>query len=66
MHKKCIAHRDIKPENIIITKDEVLVKKKLVSVYKWKLIDFGVSDNYNDKQEFGNYTIKGTPSFYPK
>jgi serine/threonine protein kinase len=38
MHSHCIAHRDIKPENIIITKDEML----------WKIIDFGVSDNYKD------------------
>lgn len=46
-HEKSIAHRDLKPENIMID-----------SEYNLKLVDFGVSTIFTERDKFKN--IVGT------
>lgn len=42
-HKHSFVHRDLKPQNIIFKVSKTTQKKV------WKLIDFGMSENYNDR-----------------
>jgi len=46
-HNKKIAHRDLKPENILLLSND---KNSPI-----KLIDFGMSKIYNDKEEMNEY-----------
>ena len=50
IHSKGFAHRDLKPENILLTEDKVL-----------KIIDFGLSHEYNEEQLLK--TKCGSPSY---
>lgn len=54
LHKLKIAHRDIKPENMIIEKDTKIIK----------LVDFGLSNYYNTKNELLSSAC-GSPSYAP-
>ena len=53
LHSQNIAHRDIKPENFLLD-----TTGKTISI---KLIDFGISNNYNDQELL--HTSCGTSSF---
>ena len=50
IHSKGYAHRDLKPENILLTEDKTL-----------KIIDFGLSHEYNEEQFLK--TKCGSPSY---
>ena len=51
IHSKGIAHRDLKPENILLTDKNIL-----------KIIDFGLSHEFNETSELLN-TKCGSPSY---
>ena len=51
IHSMGIAHRDLKPENILLTDKNIL-----------KIIDFGLSHEFNEKSELLN-TKCGSPSY---
>ena len=53
LHSQNIAHRDIKPENFLLD-----TTGKTISI---KLIDFGISSNYNDQELL--HTSCGTSAF---
>ncbi|MEE9385223.1 MAG: serine/threonine-protein kinase [Nannocystaceae bacterium] len=57
IHTRKIAHCDIKPENIFITRDAY--DRRLVIV---KLIDFGISSNYEGPRELRKH-ITGDPRY---
>ena len=59
IHQRKIAHCDIKPENIFITRDSY--DRRLVIV---KLIDFGISRNYDGPLELQTH-ISGDPRYMP-
>jgi len=50
IHSKNIVHRDMKPENILLTKDNII-----------KIIDFGLSNYYNENMLLS--TLCGSPSY---
>ena len=50
IHSKNIVHRDIKPENILLNKDNII-----------KIIDFGLSNYYNENMLLS--TLCGSPSY---
>ena len=54
LHKLKIAHRDIKPENMIIENESKIIK----------LVDFGLSNYYNTKNELLSSAC-GSPSYAP-
>ena len=51
IHSMGVAHRDLKPENILLTDKNIL-----------KIIDFGLSHEFNEKSELLN-TKCGSPSY---
>lgn len=52
LHKKRIAHMDVHLENILMDK------------YKFYLIDFGISQNYNEKNEFHKFHFEFNEDYF--
>lgn len=54
MHSQGVVHRDIKPDNLLLNEDDVL-----------KIVDFGVSEMFEQSTDMKTAKSAGSPAFLP-